>query len=118
MPPQSSPARRRTGRRPHGRRAARRTFLTGRPGACLSRGAGRRRRVLRSGGWLPANPPQSLRELVHDNLPPPGLDVLEVVNLRTLAGTGARATVPGDRARPFGAPAEIPPRALNRHLAW
>jgi aryl-alcohol dehydrogenase-like predicted oxidoreductase len=35
------------------------------------------------GGWLPANSPQSLREQVHDNLRRLGLDVLDVVNLRT-----------------------------------
>jgi len=29
---------------------------------------GVRRRVLRSGGWLPANSPQSLHQQVHDNL--------------------------------------------------
>src|SRR5258706_1486664 len=116
MPPQSSPARRRTGRRPHGRRAAGRTFLTGRPGACLSRGAGRRRRVLRSGGWLPANSPQSLREQVHDNLRRLGLDVLDVVNLRTLAGIDDRATVPGELARQFEALAELQQQGLIRHL--
>ena len=46
------------------------------------------------GGWLPANSPQSLREQVHDNLRRLGLDVLDVVNLRTLAGIDDRATVP------------------------
>ena len=46
------------------------------------------------GGWLPGNSPQSLREQVHDNLRRLGLDVLDVVNLRTLAGIDDRATVP------------------------
>ena len=45
------------------------------------------------GGWLPANSPQSLREQVHDNLRRLGLDVLDVVNLRTLAGIDDRATL-------------------------
>ena len=44
------------------------------------------------GGWLPANSPQSLREQVHGNLRRLGLDVLDVVNLRTLAGIDDRAT--------------------------
>jgi pyridoxine 4-dehydrogenase len=35
------------------------------------------------GGWLPANSPESLRAQVHDNLRPLGLDVLDVINLRT-----------------------------------
>ncbi len=45
------------------------------------------------GGWLPGNSPQSLREQVHGNLRRLGLDVLDVVNLRTLAGIDDRATV-------------------------
>jgi Predicted oxidoreductases (related to aryl-alcohol dehydrogenases) len=36
------------------------------------------------GGWLPGNSPQSLRAQVHGNLRRLGLDVLDVVNLRTL----------------------------------
>src|SRR6266542_2675822 len=36
------------------------------------------------GGRLPANSPESLRAQVHDNLRRLGLDVLDVVNLRTL----------------------------------
>ncbi|HEY2306305.1 MAG TPA: aldo/keto reductase [Streptosporangiaceae bacterium] len=113
--PQCGPARtRRTGRRPHGRRAAQRTFLAGRPGACLPRQAGRRRRVLRSGGWLPANSPQSLREQVHDNLCRLGLDVLDVVNLRTAAGS---TTAWWFRAltRQFEALAELQQQGLIRH---
>jgi len=35
------------------------------------------------GGWLAANSPQSLREQVHDNLRSLGLDVLDMVYLRT-----------------------------------
>src|SRR6478672_3330747 len=47
------------------------------------------------GGWLPANSPQSLREQVHDNLRRLGLDVLDVVYLRTTAGIDDRAMAPG-----------------------
>jgi len=42
------------------------------------------------GGWLPANSPQSLREQVHGNLRRLGLDMLDVVNLRTLTGVDGR----------------------------
>src|ERR1700745_1853790 len=45
------------------------------------------------GGGLPGNSPQSLREQVHGNLRRLGLEVLDVVNLRTLAGIDDRATV-------------------------
>src|SRR5689334_14822677 len=45
------------------------------------------------GGWLPGNSPESLREQVHDNLRRLGLDVLDVVYLRTLTGIDDRATV-------------------------
>jgi Aldo/keto reductase family len=51
------------------------------------------------GGWLPANSPQSLRDQVHDNLRRLGLDVLDVVNLRTLAGIDDRATLADTLAR-------------------
>jgi aryl-alcohol dehydrogenase-like predicted oxidoreductase len=56
---------------------------------------GVRRRVLRSGGWLPASSPQSPREQVHDCLRRLGLDVLDVVNLRTAAGIDDRLVVLG-----------------------
>ena len=68
------------------------------------------------GGWLPGNSPQSLREQVHDNLGRLGLDVLDVVNLRTLAGIDDRATVPGELARQFEALAELQQQGLIRHL--
>ena len=51
------------------------------------------------GGGLPGNSPESLRAQVHDNLRRLGLDVLDVVNLRTLAGIDDRATVPGELPR-------------------
>ena len=68
------------------------------------------------GGWLPANSPQSLREQVHDNLRRLGLDVLDVVNLRTLAGIDDRATVPDTLTPQFEALAELQQQGLIRHL--
>src|SRR6266849_1031543 len=67
----------------------------------------------RRAGWLAArNSPQSLREQVHDNLRRLGLDVLDVVNLRTLAGIDDRATVPGELARQVEAEAELQQQGL------
>ena len=68
------------------------------------------------GGWLPANSPQSLREQVHDNLRRLGLDVLDVVNLRTLAGIDDRATVSDTLTPQFEALAELQQQGLIRHL--
>jgi pyridoxine 4-dehydrogenase len=68
------------------------------------------------GGWLPASSPQSLREQVHDNLRRLGLDVLEVVNLRTLAGIDDRATVADTLTPQFEALAELQQQGLIRHL--
>jgi pyridoxine 4-dehydrogenase len=68
------------------------------------------------GGWLPANSPQSLREQVHDNLRRLGLDVLDVVNLRTLAGLVDRAAVPDPLTPQFEALAELQQQGLIRHL--
>jgi len=48
---------------------------------------------------LPGNTPESLRAQVHDNLRRLRLDVLDVVNLRTLAGIDDRPVVPGELAR-------------------
>jgi pyridoxine 4-dehydrogenase len=68
------------------------------------------------GGWLPATSPQSLREQVHDNLRRLGLDVLDVVNLRTLAGLVDRATVLDKITAQFEALAELQQQGLIRHL--
>jgi pyridoxine 4-dehydrogenase len=68
------------------------------------------------GGWLPANSHQSLREQVHDNLRRLGLDVLDVVNLRTLAGIDDRATVADTLTPQFEALAELQQQGLIRHL--
>jgi len=68
------------------------------------------------GGWLPANSPQSLRQQVHDNLRRLGLDMLDVVNLRTLAGIDDRATVRDTLTPQFEALAELRQQGLIRHL--
>src|SRR4029077_6723294 len=68
------------------------------------------------GGWLPASSPQSLREQVHDNLRRVRLDVLDVVNLRTLAGIVDRAAVPDPLTPQFEALAELQQQGLIRHL--
>jgi pyridoxine 4-dehydrogenase len=68
------------------------------------------------GGWLTANSPQSLREQVHDNLRRLGLDVLDVVNLRTVSGIDDRATVADPLTPQFQALAELQQQGLIRHL--
>ena len=68
------------------------------------------------GGWLLANSPQSLREQAHGNLRRLGLDVLDVVYLRTLAGIDDRATVPDTLTPQFEALAELQQQGLIRHL--
>jgi pyridoxine 4-dehydrogenase len=68
------------------------------------------------GGWLPGNSPQSLREQVHDNLRRLGLDVLDVVYLRTLAGIDDRATGTDTLTPQFEALAELRQQGLIRHL--
>ena len=68
------------------------------------------------GGWLPANSPQSLRDQVHDNLRRLGLDVLDVVNLRTLAGIDERATLSDMLVPQFETLAELQRQGLIRHL--
>ena len=68
------------------------------------------------GGWLPANSPQSLRDQVHDNLRRLGLDVLDVVNLRTLAGIDERATLSDTLVPQFETLAELQRQGLIRHL--
>jgi pyridoxine 4-dehydrogenase len=68
------------------------------------------------GGWLPANSPQSLRQQVHDNLRRLGLDMLDVVYLRTLAGIDDRATVRDTLTPQFEALAELRQQGLIRHL--
>src|ERR1700749_3703486 len=52
------------------------------------------------GGWPPARTPAELREQVHDNLRPLGLDALDVVNLRV---GGFEEAEPGSIAEQFEA---------------
>jgi pyridoxine 4-dehydrogenase len=66
-----------------------------------------------SGGWLHARTPAELRAQVHDNLRHLGLDVLDVVNLRT---GGVEGPEPGSIAEQFGALAELRQQGLVRHL--
>src|SRR5689334_6433965 len=68
------------------------------------------------GGWLPGNSPESLREQVHDNLRRLGLDVLDVVYLRTLTGLVDHPAAPGEFARQFEVLAELRDQGLIRHL--
>jgi pyridoxine 4-dehydrogenase len=68
------------------------------------------------GGWLPGNSPQSLREQVHDNLRRLGLDVLDVVYLRTLTGIDEHAVGTDTLAPQFEALAELQQQGLIRHL--
>jgi pyridoxine 4-dehydrogenase len=68
------------------------------------------------GGWLPANSPESLRAQVRDNLGRLGLDVLDVVNFRTLVGVDDRATAADTIGPQFEALAELRQHGLIRHL--
>ena len=68
------------------------------------------------GGWVPANSAQSLREQVYDNLRWLGLDVLDVVYLRTLVGIDDRATATDALSPQFEALAELQQQGLIRHL--
>jgi pyridoxine 4-dehydrogenase len=66
-----------------------------------------------AGGWLHARTPAELRAQVHDNLRHLGLDVLDVVNMRTGGVEGPEA---GSIAEQFGALAELRQQGLIRHL--
>jgi aryl-alcohol dehydrogenase-like predicted oxidoreductase len=68
------------------------------------------------GSWLPANSPRSLRDQVHGNLRRLGLEVLDVVNLRTTGGLDDSAAAPDTFARQFEALAELQQQGLIRHL--
>jgi pyridoxine 4-dehydrogenase len=65
------------------------------------------------GGWPHARTPAELRAQVHDNLRHLGLDVLDVVNLRT---GGVEGPEPGSIAEQFEALAEMRREGLIRHL--
>jgi pyridoxine 4-dehydrogenase len=66
------------------------------------------------GAWLPAFSPAQLTQAVHDNLRNLGLDVLEVVNLRSMHGihTAAEGSIEG----PLTVLAELQRKGLVRHI--
>ena len=66
-----------------------------------------------TGGWLHARTPAELRAQVHDNLRHLGLDVLDLVNMRT---GGVEGPEPGSIAEQFGALAQLRQQGLIRHL--
>ena len=66
------------------------------------------------GGWNPALSPEALTQAVHDNLRNLGLDVLEVVNLRSMLDVHGPAE--GSLEEPLTALAELRERGLIRHI--
>ena len=66
------------------------------------------------GSWLPALSPQELTQAVHDNLRNLGVDVLEVVNFRSMFGVHGPAE--GSIEAPFTVLAELQRKGLIRHL--
>ena len=66
------------------------------------------------GGWIPAMSPAELAQAVHDNLRNLGLDVLEVVNLRSMLDV--HGPKEGSLEAPLTALAELQQRGLVRHI--
>jgi pyridoxine 4-dehydrogenase len=66
------------------------------------------------GSWLPAFSPQELIAAVHDNLRNLGLDVLELVNLRSMFGVHGPAE--GSIEGPLSSLAELQRQGLIRHI--
>ena len=66
------------------------------------------------GNWLPAMSPAELTAAVEDNLRNLGLDVLEVVNLRSMLGT--HGPVEGSLEGPLTTLLELKERGLIRHI--
>lgn len=66
------------------------------------------------GGWLPAMSRAELRQAVTDNLHHLGLDVLDVVNLRSMLDTHGPAE--GSLEAPLTALAELRQEGLIRHI--
>ena len=67
------------------------------------------------GSWLPALSPAELEGAVHDNLRNLGLDVLEVVNFRSMTG-GAHGPGEGSLEPHLTVLAELQAKGLIRHL--
>ena len=66
------------------------------------------------GSWIPAVSPAELTQAVHDNLRNLGLDVLEVVNLRSMLDV--HGPKEGSLEAPLTALAELQQRGLVRHI--
>lgn len=66
------------------------------------------------GGWIPASSREELTKAVEDNLRHLGLDVLDVVNLRSMLDV--RQPVEGSLEAPLTALAELKERGLIRHI--
>ncbi len=66
------------------------------------------------GSWLPAVSPQELTQAVHDNLRNLGLDVLDVVNMRSMFGHGGPAE--GSMEPQLTVLAELQRKGLVRHI--
>jgi aryl-alcohol dehydrogenase-like predicted oxidoreductase len=70
------------------------------------------------GSWIPALSPDELIQAVHDNLKNLGLDVLDVVNFRSMHGveTGAHGPAEGSIEAPITVLAELQQKGLVRHV--
>lgn len=66
------------------------------------------------GSWLPALSPAELRQAVHDNLRNLGLDVLDVVNFRSMHGIHGPAE--GSIEEPLTVLADLQRQGLVRHI--
>lgn len=66
------------------------------------------------GSWLPALSPAELTKAVHDNLRHLGVDVLDVVNFRSMHGVAAPAE--GSIEAPLTVLAELQQKGLIRHM--
>jgi pyridoxine 4-dehydrogenase len=66
------------------------------------------------GSWLQALSPEELTQAVHDNLRNLGLDVLDVVNLRSMLGVHGPAE--GSLEAPLSVLAELQRKGLVRHI--
>jgi aryl-alcohol dehydrogenase-like predicted oxidoreductase len=70
------------------------------------------------GSWNPALSPQELTQAVHDNLRNLGLDVLDVVNFRSMhgVGNGSHGPAEGSIAESLETFAELQRKGLIRHI--
>jgi len=70
------------------------------------------------GSWIPAFSADDLTRAVHDNLRNLGLDVLDVVNFRSMHGfeTGSHGPAEGSIEKPLTVLAELQQKGLVRHI--